>query len=142
VCSVSGNDAKQIFITNAELDQPEAAGVPLPAGLSPADMAGRLISAMYGQKPVEGFDVSWRPLRPVTVGSLTVQLVGQYFSASLSGDLIKIQNRGAKPVVLTEDQVGPADAVAVSITDRRLEPGGETTAFVVVKTMGRRGEQQ
>jgi conjugal transfer pilus assembly protein TraK len=141
VCSVSGNDAKQIFIANAEMVQPEAVGVPLPAGLSAGDTAGHLISAMYAQKPVEGFDVSWRPLTPVTVGSLTVQLVGQYLGASLVGDLIKVGNHGTKAVVLTEEQVGPPDALAVSITDPKLAPGQETTAFVVVKT-GARGEKQ
>ncbi len=141
LCSVSGNDAKQIFIANAEMVQPASVGVPLPAGLSPGNTAGRLISAMYAQKPVEGFDVSWRPLTPVSVGSLTVQLVGQYRGASLIGDLIKVRNRGTKPLVLTEEQVGPPDALAVSITEPKLAPGQETTAFVVVKTTAR-GEKQ
>jgi conjugal transfer pilus assembly protein TraK len=141
VCSVTGNDAKQVFITSADAVQPEPVGAPLPAGLSSGDTAGRLISAMYSQKPVAGFAVSWRPLTPVTVGSLTVQLVGQYLGAALSGDLVRVENHGSTPVALTEEQVGPPDAVAVSIANPRLGPGEATTAFVVVKTDSRGGQQ-
>lgn len=134
VCTVAGSEAKQVFVANADAEQPRAVGERLPAGLSTQESAARLISAMYTQKPVEGFDIAWRPLAPVNVGSLRVQLIGQYAGASLTGKLLKLANTGAKPVDLAEDQVAPANAVAVSIAQPRLEAGQETTAFVITRT--------
>jgi conjugal transfer pilus assembly protein TraK len=42
------------------------------------DASARLIAAMYAQKPVEGFDITWRALVPVNIETLVVQMVGQY----------------------------------------------------------------
>ena len=134
ICTVAGSDAKQVFVANADVEQPASVGEHWPASLTLQESAARLIAAMYVQKPVEGFDVAWRPLTPVNVGALRVQLIGQYAGASLTGKLLKLINTGTKPVVLTEDQVGPADAVAVSITNSQLAAGQETTAFVIVRT--------
>ena len=131
VCTVTGADAKQVFITNADSEAPRQAGEHWPAGLSASDTAARLIAAMYAQKPVEGYEITWRALAPVNVGPLRVQFVGQYASAAYMGKLLKITNSGAKPVTLEEDQVGPADALAVSVTNPALKPGDATTAFVV-----------
>jgi conjugal transfer pilus assembly protein TraK len=133
VCTVAGDDAKQVFLANADLEQPQALGERIPANLPPQEAAARLIAAMYAQQPVEGYDIDWRALAPVNVGTLRVQLVGQYVGAALTGKLLKLSNRGTKPVTLTEDQVGPSDAVAISITNPKLEPGQATTAFVVVR---------
>lgn len=134
VCAVGGGEAKQVFVANAEVEQPAAVGEHWPAGLSLQDRAARLISAMYAQKPVEGFDMSWRPLAPVNVGSLKVQLLGQYAGTALTGKLLKVTNVGTKPITVAEDQVAPTGAVAVSIGQPKLEAGQETTAFVILRT--------
>lgn len=139
-CAVAGSEAKQVFVANADSEHPAAVGERWPAGLSDQESAARLISAMYVQKPVEGFDITWRPLAPVNVGSLKVQLVGQYSGASLTGKLLKLANTGTKPVTLSEDQVAPADALAVSLAQSRLEAGQETTAFVIMRS-ARPGDQ-
>jgi conjugal transfer pilus assembly protein TraK len=133
VCTVAGEDARQVFVANADLEQPQPAGIQISANLSPQEAAARLIAAMYAQRPVEGYDISWRALAPVNVGTLRVQLVGQYVGAALTGKLLKLSNPSTKMVTLTEDQVGPSDAVAISITNPKLEPGQATTAFVVVR---------
>jgi conjugal transfer pilus assembly protein TraK len=140
VCTVAGEDAKQVFVANADVEQPRPVGERWPTGLSAADTAARLIAAMYAQKPVEGFDVSWRALTPVNVGSLKVQLVGEYSGQALIGKLLKVSNQGTTPVTLVEDQVGPADAVAISITNPRLAAGEETTAFIVSRAANK-GDQ-
>ena len=140
VCAVAGSEAKQVFVANADSEHPAAVGERWPVGLSDQDGAARLISAMYVQKPVEGFDITWRPLAPVNVGSLKVQLVGQYAGASLTGKLLKLANTGTKPVTLSEDQVAPADALAVSLAQSKLEAGQETTAFVIMRA-ARAGDQ-
>jgi len=133
VCTVGGSDAKQVFIANADAEQSGPVGEHWPAGLSAQETATRLIEAMYAQKPVEGYDISWRALAPVKVGDLKVQLVGQYAGPLLTGKLLKLSNSGTKPAVLTEAQVAPLDAVAISIANPKLEPGQETTAIVVVR---------
>lgn len=140
VCAVSGAEAKQVFVANADVEQPAAVGEHWPTGLSAQESAARLISAMYTQQPVEGFDIVWRPLTPVNVGSLRVQLIGQYSGATLTGKLLKLANTGTGPVTLSEDQVAPANAVAISLAKPKLEAGQETTAFVVVRT-ARSGDQ-
>ena len=140
VCAGAGSEAKQVFVANAEAEHPAAVGERWPAGLSDQEGAARLISAMYVQKPVEGFDITWRPLAPVNVGSLKVQLVGQYSGSSLTGKLLKLANTGNKSVTLSEDQVAPADALAVSLAQSKLEAGQETTAFVIMRA-ARAGDQ-
>jgi conjugal transfer pilus assembly protein TraK len=95
---------------------------------------------MYAQKPVEGFDIIWSALVPVNIDALSVQMVGQYVGASYTGKLLKITNRGNKPAVLIDDKVAPTDAIAVSITNPRLAPGEETTAFIVQRS-GQAGER-
>ena len=134
ICAVGGSDARQVFIANADVEHPRPVGETWPAGLSPQDASARLIAAMYAQKPVEGFDITWRALVPVNIDTLVVQMVGQYVGASYTGKLIKITNRGPKPAALTEDKVAPADAIAVSITNPRLAPGEATTAFIVQRS--------
>ena len=132
LCTVAGTEAKQIFVANADVEQPKPVGAQWPASLSMQETAARLIAAMYGQQPVEGYDISWRALAPVNVGSIKVQFIGQYAGPSLTGKLLKLTNGSSTPVMLHEAMVGPVDAVAISITNARLEPGQETTAFVVL----------
>jgi conjugal transfer pilus assembly protein TraK len=134
ICAVGGSDARQVFIANADVEHPRPVGEQWPAGLSAQDASSRLIAAMYAQKPVEGFDITWRALVPVNIDTLVVQMVGQYVGASYTGKLLKITNRGNKPAVLSEDKVAPADAIAVSITNPRLAPGEETTVFIVQRS--------
>ncbi len=137
VCSVAGRDATQVFVANGDLEQPRPAAEHLPAGLNPHDTAARLIAAMYVQKPVEGFDIHWRTLAPVTTAdAFTVQLVGEYTGAALTGKILKITNQTGKAVVLTENRVGPADALAIAIANPALGPGASTTAFIVVGAQG------
>jgi conjugal transfer pilus assembly protein TraK len=133
-------DARQVFIANADVEHPRPVGEQWPAGLSAQDASSRLIAAMYAQKPIEGFDITWRALVPVNIDALVVQMVGQYVGASYTGKLLKITNRGAKPAVLTEDKVAPADAIAVSITNPRLAPGEATTAFIVQRSADAGGQ--
>lgn len=136
VCTVAGGDAKQVFVANAEREQPASIGERWPTNLSAQETSARLIAAMYTQKPVEGYDITWRALAPVNVGATKVQLVGQYAGSAFTGKLLKIANTGTKLIVLSEDQVAPAEAVAVSITNPNLEAGQETTAFVIVRSPG------
>ena len=140
ICAVGGSDARQVFIANADALHPRPVGETWPAGLSPQDASARLIAAMYAQKPVEGFDITWRALVPVNIDTLVVQMVGQYVGASYTGKLIKITNRGTKLAALTEDKVAPADAIAVSITNPRLAPGEATTAFIVQRSADAGGQ--
>jgi conjugal transfer pilus assembly protein TraK len=139
ICAVGGSDARQVFIANADVEHPRPVGETWPAGLSPQDASARLIAAMYAQKPVEGFDITWRALVPVNIDTLVVQMVGQYVGASYTGKLIKITNRGTSRH-MAEDKVAPADAIAVSITNPRLAPGEATTAFIVQRSADAGGQ--
>lgn len=132
LCAVSGDEAKQVFVANAEAEQGERpVPVKLPTTMDLGGKAARLITAMYEQANVEGFEQDWRPLTPVQVGSLSVQLIGLYRGAALVGEMLRIENRGEKAVELTEEQIAPKGALAVSIVNPRLAPQEATTVFVV-----------
>lgn len=132
LCTVSGDEAKQVFLANADAEPGErVASIRLPATMDVGDKATRLIKAMYEQANVEGFEQDWRPLTPVQVGSLSVQLVGLYRGATLLGEMLRIENRGEKAADLVEEQIAPKGALAVSIVNPRLAPHEVTTAFVV-----------
>jgi conjugal transfer pilus assembly protein TraK len=88
---------------------------------------------MYEQAAVEGFDQDWHSLAPVTVGGLRVQLVGVYRGKALVGDMLKIDNLSGKPVDLSEEQIAPQGAIAVTIVNAKLGPNEATTAYVVEK---------
>lgn len=132
VCTAHGDEAQQIFVANADFDAgPKAPTVQLSDAMPPKEKAARLIKAMYEQAQVEGFDQDWHSLAPVNVGVLSVQMVGLYRGKAMVGDMLKIENHSAKPVDLTEEQIAPARALAVSIVNPKLEPGQATTAYVV-----------
>ena len=132
LCAVGGADAKQVFVANADMAAPRAIGEELPADLSPQDEAARLIAALYAQRSVGGYDIDWRPLAPVSDGDVTVQRIGHYRGGRLTATLLKLTNTGIKPIDLREDDLGPPDAVAISLANPKLVPGQATTAFVVV----------
>jgi conjugal transfer pilus assembly protein TraK len=132
LCAVGGDEAKQVFVANADAEQGErVAPVRLPTTLDLGDKAARLITAMYEQANVEGFEQDWRPLTPVQVGPLSVQLIGLYRGAVLVGEMLRIENRGEKAAELIEEQIAPQGALAVSIVQPRLAPQEATTVFVV-----------
>jgi len=49
----------------------------------------------------------------------------------LGGKVLRIDNRGAKPVTIDPAQLTPAGSLAVSVTDRELAPHAATTLYVV-----------
>lgn len=133
LCAIAGDDAKQIFVANADLEKAQAPQASNPAA-SERDTAVRLVQAMYAQGTADGFEVRQRVLTPVNVGDLKVQMVAEYAGIALTGKSIKIENKGRKRADITEEMIAPADAVAVTISNPRLEPGQATMAYVVVPT--------
>jgi len=132
LCQIHGDDAQQIFVANADSDESaKAPPVKLTDAMPLQEKAARLVKAMYEQAQVEGFDQDWHSLAPVNIGPLRVQLVGVYHSRSLTGSMLKIDNRGDKPVDLSEEQVAPRQALAVSIVNPKLGAKEATTAYVV-----------
>lgn len=134
VCSIAGEDARQVFIANADLERPpEAAGASIPAALSDNEGAVRLIQAMYVGSIVDGFEIRDRALTPVNVGELRVQLLSEYRGVALTGKSLRIENRGEEAVTISEAMIAPSGVLAVSIAEPELAPGGVTTAFVVAR---------
>ncbi|WP_366522362.1 type-F conjugative transfer system secretin TraK [uncultured Novosphingobium sp.] len=132
LCAVAGDEAKQVFVANADAEQGDkVAAVQLPVSMNIGDKAAHLIKAMYEQAAVEGFEQDWRPLTPVQVGALSVQLIGLYRGAALVGEMLRVENRGERQADLTEEQIAPKGALAVSIVHPRLAPHEATTVFVV-----------
>ncbi|GGN55425.1 conjugal transfer protein TraK [Novosphingobium sp. PC22D] len=132
VCSVSGAEAKQVFVANAEINKPKREAMALKSGLPLDQQAVGLVRAMFEQKPAEGFEIHDRPHAPVNVGNLKVQLVSEYDGLLLAGKVLRIENTGSEPVLLGEDLIASRGAVAVSISNPSLAPGQATGAYVVV----------
>ena len=90
-----------------------------------------LVQAMYANKSVDGYELRQRSLKPVYVGDLKVQMISEYRGEALTGRVLRIENKGTQEKVLTEAQVAPASALAVSIAEPKLAPGRVTTAYLV-----------
>lgn len=131
-CQVGGDEARQVFIANADLEQPQPAAAQLSSTAPLNDQAVGLVRAMFEQRGVQGFEIQDQARAPVNVGALKVQLVSQYVSPTLSGKVLRIENTGDEAVTLAEELVAAEGAVAVSISNPQLQPGQATTAYVVV----------
>lgn len=136
-CTLTGDDARQVFITNADIDHLAPEVTPDRDTPSDEEAATRLVRAMAGQLPADGFEVRWQPLVPVMVGPLRIQALGEYRGTRLSGRILRLENRGTAPVRLLEEAVGSAGSVAVSIANPDLAPNQVTTAYIVDPTAAR-----
>ena len=128
-CRVEQIPATQVFITNPAIAKNRAADWESQTPIETS--AVRLIQAMANDRTVDGFEVRQSTAIPARVGDLEVQLIADYRGASLTGKVVRIHNRGTKPVTLAERDLAPRDTLAVSIAEPKLEPGASTTAFVV-----------
>lgn len=134
-CGIEKVEATQVFITNPAIAKNDAGRWESKTPLE--ESAVRLVQAMAGQQSIEGYEVRQSAQLPARVGSLELQLIAEYRGAALAGKVIRIANRGAKSVTLSERDLSPQDSLAVSIAEPNLAPGTSTTAFVV----GPNGEQ-
>jgi conjugal transfer pilus assembly protein TraK len=133
-CRIAGDQAVQVFLSNpaiAKADAVEATPTKVAAASSPEDAAVTLVQAMYANKSVEGYEQRQRSLKPVYVGDLKVQMISEYRGEALTGRVLRIENKGSQEKVLTEAQVAPSSALAVSIAEPKLAPGRVTTAYLV-----------
>lgn len=135
-CQVSGDEAKQVFVANADIEHPRPAAAQLPASAPLGDQAVSLVRAMFEQRPVHGFEIQDQARAPVNVGTLKVQLVSQYVSPTLSGKVLRVENTGDQPLTLAEELIASDGAIAVSISNPELQPGQATAAYVVVPAGG------
>jgi conjugal transfer pilus assembly protein TraK len=128
-CRLGGPDATQVFVTNPAIGLEKSAGEgPAP---SSRDAATRLIQAMAVSAVADGYQVTQPVAAPIRVGELTVRLISEYRGAELTGKTLRIDNRGAKPVMVRSADLAPAGTLAVSILDPDLASGEATTAYVV-----------
>jgi conjugal transfer pilus assembly protein TraK len=133
VCKVTGTEAKQVFVTSADMAKPaKPQAVALRSNLPLDQQAVTLVRAMFEQKPLEGFEIRDRPRTPVKVGNLKVQLVSEYDGLSMAGKVLRIENTGKEAVVVSDDTIASQGAIAVSISNASLQPGQATGAYVVV----------
>ena len=135
-CTIAAIDAQQVFVTNPALSTSEASAWEEQS--APQIAAVRLIQAMATQGVVEGFTVRQASDAAVRVGDLELQLIAEYRGAALLGKTIRLANRGARPVALSEADFAPRDALAVSLGTATLAPGAATTALVVTTNSGAR----
>jgi conjugal transfer pilus assembly protein TraK len=128
-CGVEGDEAQQVFLTNAALAQQKAAD--WEGQGDPEDLPVRLIQAMVSKSLVEGYQIRQPALVPVTRGAFKVQLISEYSGARLIGKSVRIENVSDKPLILAEAQIDPRGALAVAIEQPNLKPGQATMAYVV-----------
>ena len=122
----------QVFITNPAIAKEAAAeNAPQVAQASSEEGAVALVQAMYANKMLDGYEMRQRSLKPVYVGDLKVQMIAEYRGDTMTGRVLRIENKGTQPTTLTEATVAPATALAVSIAEAKLAPGMVTTAYLV-----------
>lgn len=131
-CQIAGDAAVQVFVANADIENPVRAPEVLQAAGSLEDRAVSLVRAMFEQRPVSGFQISDAARAPVNVGDLKVQLVSEYRSPTMTGKVLRIENTGSSPLVLREELIAGDDAIAVTISNPNLASGQATAAYVVV----------
>ena len=128
-CPVEGNEAQQIFLTNAALAQQKASD--WEGQGDPEDLPVRLVQAMVGKSIVDGYEIRQPALAAVVRGNLKVQLIMEYRGFRLVGKAVRIENVSNKPLILAESQIDPRGPLAVAIEEPNLKPGQATMAYVV-----------
>ena len=137
-CRLQPGDAQQVFVANPAIAK-EGEGAQRTAAVetaNPQEAAVRLVQAMYSSEILDGYQMRQPVKSPAFVGALKVQLIAEYAGATLTGKVLRIENRGHDPITLTEAQVGPPSAVAVTIAEPKLDPGRSTTAYLVLPAKG------
>ena len=139
-CRLEGTEAAQVFVANPAIasDKPDDTHAAL-GSKSPEDQAVALIQAMYSSAIPAGYRMRQPVRTPVRVGDLKVQQVAEYRGPELKGQVLRIENRGAKPLTLGDSLIAPSNAVAVTIAEPSLAPGAVTTAYIVMPNSA--GEQ-
>jgi conjugal transfer pilus assembly protein TraK len=122
-CQVEPVPAVQVFITNPAIATNRAAGWESETPLETS--AVRLIQAMANDRTVEGFEVRQSSALPTRVGDLEIQLIADYRGSALAGKVIRLANRGRKPLTLAEARSRVPATLAISIAEPKLEPGSQ-----------------
>lgn len=128
-CSLGGEEATQLFITNPALAKREAAE--WEAGTTPNETAIRLIEAMASDAVLPGFAARAELSRPRRTGTIEVQQVAQYDGDALIGQRFILRNLGSEPIGLADERDAPAGALAFAFGRDILPPGEVTSAFLV-----------
>ena len=131
-CRLTGEEAQQVFVANPAIagDKPDETRIA--AAADPQEQAVRLVQAMYASSIPDGYRMRQPVLNSVHVGDLKVQMIAEYRGAALTGKVIRIENNGRAPMVLTERVVAPSDALAITIAEPNLAAGAATTAYIVL----------
>jgi conjugal transfer pilus assembly protein TraK len=139
-CRLEGAEAQQVFVANPAIagDKPDETHLAAVA-TTPEDQAVKLVQAMYSSAIPEGYRMRQPVRSPVRVGDLKVQEIAEYRGAALMGQVLRIENRGARPATLGDSLIAPSNAVAVTIAESTLAPGAVTTAYIVLPAKA--GEQ-
>lgn len=128
-CQVEPVPAVQVFITNPAIATNKASGWERETPLETS--AVRLIQAMANDQTVDGFEVRQSSALPARVGDLEIQLIADYRGSALAGKVIRLANRGRKPLTLAEADLASSQTLAISIAQPTLKSGESTVAFIV-----------
>src|SRR3546814_10362179 len=90
------------FVSNPAIANERAAENRPAEKLGTRDAAIELVQAMYSNAVAEGYEMRQRALRPVYVGTLQVQMIAEYRGPELTGKVLRIENKGASEIELTE----------------------------------------
>lgn len=128
-CRAEPVDAQQIFISNPALAKSDAADweTETPRG----EAAVRLIQAMANNQLVPGYIIRQASAPPSRIGDLEVQLIAEYRGSGLLGKVIRLTNKSAGLLNISESDIAPRDSVAVSLSISTLKSGASTTAYLV-----------
>ncbi|MGQ3178946.1 MAG: type-F conjugative transfer system secretin TraK [Blastomonas fulva] len=133
-CQIGGDSAVQVFVGNADIENPSSKPEVLAGSGSLQDRAVGLVRAMFEQRPVTGFEIRDAARAPVNVGDMKVQLLTEYRSPTMTGKVLRIENTSASPIALREELIAGDGAIAVTISNPNLASGQATAAYVVVPT--------
>lgn len=128
-CAVQPIEAQQVFVANPALAQDEARSWEAQTPIQSSAL--RLIQAMASGGAVPGYTIDQSTAPPHRAGALEVRLIAGYRGARLAGKTIRITNRGETPMTISEQDLAPTGALAITLGASTLAPGGTSTAYIV-----------
>jgi conjugal transfer pilus assembly protein TraK len=139
-CRLEGAEAQQVFVANPAIagDKPDETRIAT-ASATPEDQAVKLVQAMYSSAIPDGYRMRQPVRSPVRVGDLKVQEIAEYRGSMLTGQVLRIENKGTRAAMLGDSLIAPSNAVAVTVAEPTLAPGAITTAYIVLPAKA--GEQ-